>query len=165
MRGTRATPKDSAEDATPPLETESDVWKRAESFLRDVFAEVATEPVAGRSDELGAATERNIMIVSHAGCIRQILFHLVGEKGLRRHPNAASAFEASTDRFIIPNTSLSVIRVCVVADGWTGYGPDRIQMETNELDQAFAASLSISRVVLEQLNWVGHLKGVCTTNG
>jgi hypothetical protein len=83
----------------------------------------------------------------------------VGEGDLRRHPSAASAFEAETARFIIPNTSLSVIRVvCVAANGWEGHGRDQVQLETIEPDQAVSARLSISTADLEQLNWMGHLK-------
>jgi broad specificity phosphatase PhoE len=163
VRSGRSTLEEVAEEkVSPPLETEEDVWERAASFLRDLFADIAAAPVVGSgdgsSDELGAITERNIMIVSHAGCIRQILFHLVGEEGLRRHPNAAAAYEAETARFIIPNASLSVVRVCFATNNWIGHDREPTPIETNNADHLFAGSSFVSNVALEQLNWVDHLK-------
>jgi broad specificity phosphatase PhoE len=84
---TGKTATEEAEKGIPPLETEDDVWKRAESFLRDLFAELATEPVPGSGDVHDAdAAERNVLIVSHAGCIRQIFFPFGGRGGLAKAP-------------------------------------------------------------------------------
>ena len=84
----------------PLLETLDDGWSRARAWLRDLVKE--------SRDSCPKEGSLQALVVAHAGLYRVFLERLLGER-LHNHPDAS--YEVDLGRFLIPNTSLTVLDV------------------------------------------------------
>jgi broad specificity phosphatase PhoE len=159
-------PESGSTSFVPPLETEDDVWYRARSFLEEVLVDASQN---GAKDEASASSVPNVLVVAHAGLVRQILKHVVGYERLQAHPRCAFVNDPGNimspvhQRFIIPNASLSVLELharlptsnsaTVSTDFafWDGPWP------TPDVD--LAASMTSNTASLLLLNYTDHERG------
>lgn len=158
----------------PLLETEDDLWVRVRNWLDDLLAEVvndATSPAT--SDPLPAngqvpqastlpahTTQRyDILLVAHAGVLRQLLRRLIGDDTLRQHPRGK--YDPNNDtRLLIPNTSVTIL------DLYLQCKAEKSGAQSNSgesIDVILDVPAAIQRAELKELNWVEHLLNVENT--
>jgi len=144
---------DDGEDSPPPWEGNDAIWARARDFFTDVLEEtkrvhrlnVQNDSSGGAGGTAGptSAAVYHVLVVSHAGVIRQTLLELIG---LPRLKEMGAKFDAKrSNRLVIPNTSVSVVEIeCSVDDDDQGDEVDPL-LSAALLDLANAEHLEIVR--------------------
>lgn len=128
-------------DPIPLLETNEDIWIRAHAWLCDVIKDLMTE-IDDSNDDV-----YELIAFAHAGFIRQLVLHVIGEERVREHP-AAKFDTANEKRLLVPNTSVSVVELTLPRD------------EAVKLSQ----TTPYEGAELLELNWAEHLEGAVAEN-
>ena len=102
--------------APPPfLESEDDLKQRAVAWYDELLREASQydSPTSPSLDDSCPASlsVRHVLVVAHAGFIRQLLRHLIGYDRLRAHPRAAFDTTHADPRLHVSNASLSLVDV------------------------------------------------------
>lgn len=93
----------------PVMETAEEGWNR----IFDWWIEVLEQALSGNGEDSSTADKneqvQNILVVSHSGLLRVFLQRLIGRDRLAAHPNAR--YDERDGRFVLPNTSLTILEV------------------------------------------------------
>ena len=87
----------------PLNETEADGWRRFHSWLSDLVNEI-------HNDGSNLCTY-NVLVVSHAGLLREAFIRLLGQERVQSFPHD----DRSPKRLIVPNTSVTILDVHIVS--------------------------------------------------
>lgn len=123
------------------VETNDDVWFRAHEWLNQVLREVISNMSFTNDNEKRTV---EILAFTHAGFIRQILFHLLGDARVRAHPNAKFDPKQET-RLLVPNTSVAVIDLVLPS---SATNQEFVPKEDSDMGD---------KAQLIEMNWAEHL--------
>lgn len=124
---------------------------RGREWLVDVLQAVVEDAKFVRSvDSLHDTQQQElpyeICVFCHAGVIRNLVLHLLGEAVVRTHPNAKFDTTKPENRLLIPNTSLAILELAVSTRHDV---QQQVPKEKGEPPMAGA--------LLVELNWAQHL--------
>jgi broad specificity phosphatase PhoE len=170
----------------PLHETEDDSWKRATKWLNEIVIDAINEslqPVLNgsssrneveennstnliRSDKSEHSTQNicNVLAVSHSAFCRTFLSRLIGYERLQAHPDAK--FDQIDGRFIIPNSSLTIVDIIVSFrhDGRQDFNqfiipvqPSIWESNPNEIDNPSSSDFK-ANVEIVELTSTSHYK-------
>lgn len=111
-----------------PYESEQDITNRCISWINELVIEATDEIQINNEDPL------HVLVFSHAGWIRGMLLHYIGKVALEKHPRSQYAECYHKPKFLIPNTSVTVLDVWI-RDKNVHQGDDlSLQVELVELN-------------------------------
>lgn len=97
----------------PVMETAEEGWNRIFDWWIEVLLEqyvlLSERNGEENTDKTNEQVVRNILVVSHSGLLRVFLQRLLGSDRLAAHPNAR--YDERDGRFVLPNTSLTILEV------------------------------------------------------
>ena len=140
----------------PSRESEDQVWDRCCCFFREVLGDAITQHAKMKNhstEDCGASSSDeiiNVLVVSHSNFLRIVLRRILGEDGLRAHKDAN--FEHETNRFIIPNASLTILKIELPADA------SHVPVPIDDIFSARLKSMSVGLLTSTQ-----HLDAYTTT--
>jgi broad specificity phosphatase PhoE len=157
----------------PLLETAQDTWERIFSWMYEVMVQSEKEETisnnADASEEEEEEDVRKVLVISHAGTLRLLLHHLVpdGHAALKMADDPSRPPDDDSQRFAVPNTSLTILEVALREDAptqqqKTSGDDDDIHtpnnMEPPPVPPEEHQRLWTTRLV--ELTWTGHYESI-----